>query len=272
MNDQEINFKNKFKGILLDLEGVLYEENRLIDGSIETINKLLAYGYNIKYLTNTTTTSRRVVFEKLLQFQLPLIEHDIFSPAIAANIFLRKKNISRISLFTNQSLQEDFKDFEFDDVKPEAIILGDLYKEFTWEKLNKAFQIIFETNPLILALHKNRYCKRENKLSLDLGPFVTALEYATSKKSVLIGKPEKNFFNLAIEDMKLKNEEVLMVGDDIVADIGGAKNIFLKTIQVKTGKFQKKDETNLYLQPDYRINSISELSYLLGIELTEKNY
>ena len=73
-------------------------------------------------------------------------------------------------------------------------------------------------------------------------------------------------------DMKLKNEEVLMVGDDIVADIGGAKNIFLKTIQVKTGKFQKKDETNLYLQPDYRINSISELSYLLGIELTEKNY
>ena len=83
---------------------------------------------------------------------------------------------------------------------------------------------------------------------------------------------KENYFNLAIEDMKLKNEEVLMVGDDIVADIGGAKNIFLKTIQVKTGKFQKKDETNIYLQPDYRINSISELSYLLGIELTEKNH
>ena len=58
MNLQEINIKNKFKGILLDLEGVLYEENRLIDGSIETINKLLAHGFNIKYLTNTTTTSR----------------------------------------------------------------------------------------------------------------------------------------------------------------------------------------------------------------------
>ena len=142
MNDQEISFKNKFKGILLDLEGVLYEENRLIDGSIETINKLLAHGFKIKYLTNTTTISRRLVFEKLLQFQLPLIEPDIFSPAIAANIFLKKKNISRISLFTNQSLQEDFKDFEFDGVKPEAIILGDLYKEFTWEKLNKTFKII----------------------------------------------------------------------------------------------------------------------------------
>ena len=266
MSEQKINFKNNYKGILLDLEGVIYEGSRLIDGSIETINKLLAHGFNIKYLTNTTTTSRRLVFEKLIQFQLPLIEPDIFSPAIAANIFLKKKNISRISLFTNQSLQEDFADFVIDDLRPEAIILGDLYKEFSWEKLNKAFQIILEANPLIIALHKNRYCKRENKLGLDLGPFVAALEYATSKKSVLIGKPEKNFFNLAIEDIKLKNEEVLMIGDDIIADIGGAKNILLKTIQVKTGKFQKKDETNLYLQPDYRIDSISRLTYTLDIE------
>ena len=266
MSEQKINFKNNYKGILLDLEGVIYEGNRLIDGSIETINKLLAHGFNIKYLTNTTTTSRRLVFEKLIQFKLPLIEPDIFSPAIAANIFLKKKNISRISLFTNQSLQEDFADFVIDDLRPEAIILGDLYKEFSWEKLNKAFQIILEANPLIIALHKNRYCKRENKLGLDLGPFVAALEYATSKKSVLIGKPEKNFFNLAIEDIKLKNEEVLMIGDDIIADIGGAKNILLKTIQVKTGKFQKKDETNLYLQPDYRIDSISRLTYTLDIE------
>ena len=153
-----------------------------------------------------------------------------------------------------------------DDLRPEAIILGDLYKGFGWEKLNKAFQIILEANPLIIALHKNRYCKRENKLGLDLGPFVAALEYATSKKSVLIGKPEKNFFNLAIEDMKLKNEEVVMIGDDIFADIEGAKNICLSTVQVKTGKFQKKDETNVHLQPDYRINSISELPHILGME------
>ena len=153
-----------------------------------------------------------------------------------------------------------------DDLSPEAIIIGDLYKEFNWEKLNKAFKMTLENNALIIALHKNRYCKRENKIGLDLGPFVAALEYATSKKSILIGKPEKNFFNLVIENMKLKNEEVLMISDDIVADIGGAKNIFLSTIQIKTGEFQKKDETNVYLQPDYRINSILELPHILGME------
>ena len=91
MNEEKINFKNNYKGLLLDIEGVIYEGNKLIEGSIETINKLLANSFKIKYLTNTTTTSRRLIFEKLLQFKLPLNESDIFSPSIATNIFLKKK-------------------------------------------------------------------------------------------------------------------------------------------------------------------------------------
>ena len=253
----------KIKGLLLDLEGVIYEGDNLIDGAIETVNKLLSHDFKIKYLTNTTTTPRKLIFKKLLQFKLPIIESDIFSPSIAANIFLKKKNISKIFLLTNPQLSEDFKEFKIDKNKSVAIIIGDLYKKFNWEKLNEAFQIVSKNDALIIALHKNKYCKRENKIGLDLGPFVAALEYATSKKSILIGKPEQNFFNLAIEDMRLRKEEVLMIGDDIFADIGGAKNNSIPAIQVRTGKFQKKDETNSHLQPDYRINSIADLPNIL---------
>ena len=256
---------NNIKGLLLDLEGVVYESDKIIDGAIETVDKLLSQDFKIKYLTNTTTTSRKLIFKKLLQFKLPLVESDIFSPSIAANIFLKKKNISKIFLLTNPQLSEDFKEFRIDKHKAAAIIIGDLYKKFNWEKLNEAFQIVSENDALIIALHKNKYCKRENKIGMDLGPFVAALEYATSKKSILIGKPEKNFFNLAIQDMELKKEEVVMIGDDIFADIDGAKNNFITTIQVRTGKFQKKDETNSYLQPDYRINSIMDLPNILKI-------
>ena len=99
--------------------------------------------------------------------------------------------------------------------------------------------------------------------------FVAALEYATSKKSILISKPEQNFFNLAIEDMKLKNDEVLMIDDNIFADVSGAISSSIPAIQVRTGKFQKKDETNSNLQPDYRINSIADLSKFFIIFLGE---
>ena len=86
---------NNIKGLLIDLEGVVYEGDKLIDGAIETISKLLSHDFKIKYLTNTTTTPRKFIFNKLLQFKLPLIESDIFSPSIAASIFLKKKKFQK---------------------------------------------------------------------------------------------------------------------------------------------------------------------------------
>ena len=53
-----------------------------------------------------------------------------------------------------------------------------------------------------------------------------------------------------------------MIGDDIFSDIGGAKSNNIKAIQVKTGKYQLKDESQEIIQPDYRINSIADLLVL----------
>ena len=67
---------------------------------------------------------------------------------------------------------------------------------------------------------------------------------------------------MKIKGLLLDLEGVIYEGDNL---IGGAKNNFITTIQVRTGKFQKKDETNLYFQPDYRINSIVDLPNILEI-------
>ena len=79
----KINFSN-IKGLLLDLEGVVYEGDKLVDGALDTINKLLSYNFKIKYLTNTTVTPRKQILKKLLKFKLSIIESDIFTPPIAA--------------------------------------------------------------------------------------------------------------------------------------------------------------------------------------------
>ena len=60
-----------------------------------------------------------------------------------------------------------------------------------------------------------------------------------------MGKPEKKFYNMAIEDMGVPINQVVMIGDDIVSDIKGAKDIGIKTIQVKTGKYQEADNDDV---------------------------
>ena len=141
--------------------------------------------------------------------------------------------------------------------------MGDIYKNFKWEILDRIFKLIYINNTALIALHQNKYCMRDGKVSLDLGPFVKAIEYASGKKSILMGKPEKNFFDLAVKDLGIINDDILMIGDDIISDIEGSINANLKAIQVKTGKFQEKD-LKYSLQPHYRIESIINLPRLLG--------
>ncbi len=253
---------NKTKGLLIDLEGVLYVGDELIPNSIETIKKLKER-FSIRYLTNTTTTSRNSIFLKLKSMNLPLEEGDIFTPSIAITIYLKNNNINNIYLLTNPNLYPDFEKYCMDDKNPQAIILGDIYKDFSWDTLNKVFELLIQNKSILIGLHKNKYCKRNDKISLDLGPFVSALEYATSKEAIIIGKPSKEFFDLAINSLNLNKDEIIMIGDDINADIGGAKSQNISAIQVKTGKYQQNDESDHFIQPDYRIDSIADLLLIL---------
>ncbi len=38
-----------------------------------------------------------------------------------------------------------------------------------------------------------------------------------------IGKPSQTFFNIALQALKLPRAQVMMVGDDIASDVGGAQ-------------------------------------------------
>ena len=73
-----------------------------------------------------------------------------------------------------------------------------------------------------------------------------------------MGKPNKNFFDLAIKDLKINRDKIIMVGDDIKSDIEGGFYAGLETIQVMTGKYTVTDKKNS-IQPTKRIKNIKEI-------------
>jgi len=251
------------KGLLIDLEGVLYSDNKLIPGSIEAIKEFRKNNLKLRFLTNTTTTPRNLIFNKLQDFGFNIKEEEIFTPIIATKNYLRDNRVKKIALVTNVEIIEEFNDYEITQKNPEVVIMGDIYKNFKWEILDRIFKLVYLENSALIALHQNKYSMRDGKISLDLGPFVKAIEYSSGKRSILMGKPEKNFFDLAVKDLEIKKDNILMIGDDITSDIEGSINANLKAIQVKTGKFQEKD-LKYSTQPNYRIKSITDLPRLLG--------
>lgn len=224
----------KVKGLLIDLDGTLYVEGEPVPGCREALLRLRSSGFLLRFVTNTTRKPRREVLLGLRRMGFEVEEAEIFTPARAAAHILRSR---RCFPLVADSLLEDLEGMMPDDESPEYVLVGDLGEGFTYARLDTAFRHLIGGAEL-LALQKNRYWRRASGLSLDAGPFVAALEYASGKIAAVVGKPEKAFFRLALEDLgDLRPYEVAMVGDDPEADVAGAKDAGLKGVQVKTGKY-----------------------------------
>ena len=247
-----------FRGLLLDLEGVLHQGDVPIPGAVEALRDLQQSGLAIRYLTNTTTRPRRAIAARLQALGFAVETNEVFSPPAAAARLLADLGAERLHLAAAPELAEDLTEFEMVDDAPDAVVVGDLYRDFTWDRLNGLFQRI-AAGATLVALHKNRVSRREEGISLDLGPFVAALEYAAGVEARVVGKPAKDFFDLALGSLGLAPQEVLMVGDDIEADIAGALTAGLAAVQVKTGKYRSQDDTHPSVTPTERIETIADL-------------
>ena len=248
------------KGLLLDLDGTLYTESGPVEGAREALARLEGAGIPYRYVTNTTRRPRREIVARLEDMGFPVREKLVFTPAVAANIKLRGRPCY---LLVTGALLEDLDSLEFASVSPEYVLVGDLGEDFTYARLNAAFRQLMGGAELI-ALQKNRYWEREDGLSLDAGPFVTALEYASGKAATVIGKPEAPFFEAAIADLELDAREVAMVGDDAQIDVAGAQKAGLRGVQVKTGKYRAGISARS-TEPDLVLDSVAELPEELGI-------
>ena len=144
------------------------------------------------------------------------------------------------------------------------MIVGDLGNRWDYDVLNRAFSRLMDGADLI-ALQKNRYWETSEGLSLDAGPFVSALEYATGREAEVVGKPAPAFFELALGELELSADRAAMVGDDVEADVGGAMDAGLAGILVRTGKYREDLVRESGIEPTATVDSIADVPELISI-------
>ena len=99
---------------------------------------------------------------------------------------------------------------------------------------------------------------------MDIGAFVAGLEYATGRTATVVGKPSQPFFEMALDELGLPKRQVIMIGDDIEMDVGGAQRAGIRGVLVKTGKYRDEVAARSAVVPDAVIESIAELPRLLS--------
>ncbi|MBN8867090.1 MAG: TIGR01458 family HAD-type hydrolase [Solirubrobacterales bacterium] len=251
--------------VLLDVEGVLYIHGDVIDGAPEALARLREIAGGIRLVTNTSSISRKEVIARVRRAGLDVADEEVLTPAAMAVRYCREKGFSKVNLMVARSLREDLEEIDVvgTDQKADAIVLGDLGPMFSAETLSHAFRQMMDGAELI-ALQHNRYWKREDGLVLDVGAFSAALEYAAEKEAIVVGKPSKDFFRMALADVGAEAGRTVMVGDDIEGDIGGGLNAGIASVLVRTGKYQPERVAESGIEPTLTVDSIADLPEALG--------
>ena len=253
--------------ILLDIDGVLHVSGEPIAGAPEAVASLRAAGHRVRFVTNNTTRARWKLVAELRSIGFELGEDEVETAPVAA---ARLLDGLRVLPLTMRSIHEDLAErVALVDDDPDAVLVGgadetaETGSVFAYDNLNRAFAAL-RSGARLVCLHRNRWWQTSTGPLLDSGAFVAGLEYAAGVEAEVVGKPSRAYFESALAALEARPEEAVMVGDDVEADVGGAKALGMRGVLVRTGKFREDALAAADPKPDAVVDSIAALPDLLA--------
>jgi phospholysine phosphohistidine inorganic pyrophosphate phosphatase len=245
------------------MDGVLYNDAVPIEGAREALAWVRREKISHLFVTNTSSRGRPRLAEKLRAMGIAATQDDVLCPPAIAGDWLRAHAHGRVALFLPAEACVEFAGL--DPLPPDAetgaqyVVVGDLADSWDFRTLNRAFRLL-HANPgsQLIALGMTRYWQARDGLQLDVAPFVAALEHASGKQAVVFGKPAAPFFHAAAEKLGIAPADILMIGDDVDVDVGGAQKAGMRGALVKTGKFRAPD-LERGVAPDVVLPSVAAL-------------
>jgi HAD superfamily hydrolase (TIGR01458 family) len=252
--------------ILMDIDGVLHVSMQPIVGAAQTLRWLDQNGYAMRFVTNTTTLARATLAQRLQAIGLPIAEQALITAPVATANYIRQHYPGkRCWLLTKGDTAADFEGIDLVEDAADVVVIGGAEDLLTYEAMNVAFTMLMN-GAALLAMHMNMYWRTADGLRLDSGPYVRALEIASGKGAVVLGKPNRAFFEQALLSMGASAGEALMVGDDIENDIQGAQRAGMRGVLVLTGKHRADSPLLQHTRPDAMLASIADLPRFLEQE------
>ena len=260
---------------LLDLDGTLYAGGTAVPGAPEALERLRRGGVPFRLVTNTTSRSRAMLVQRMRGYGFAVEPEEIFTATLAGAAFARESGVRVVAPFLPTPALADLSGLDLvggssgrtpppgaarGSGAPEAVLLGDLAEGWTYDLLQEAFEYVMG-GASIIALSRDRYWQRGERLALDAGPFVAALEYATGVDAVVAGKPSPAFYSAALASLGVaRAAETAMVGDDLWSDVQGAQRAGLEGWLVRTGKFREETLRDSGITPDRVLPSVAALA------------
>jgi len=256
------------KFFLLDMDGTIYLDNDLFDGTLDFLSKVKSKGGRYLFVTNNSSKSTDAYVKKLERIGITACEDDFLTSTDATCLFLNSNYPGKkFYSFGTKSFTEQLKasgvnvTTKLEDGIDGLVISNDI--ELTFEKLEHASILLKNKDLIYIATNPDWVCPTSYGYVPDCGSFAEMLFRATGRRPVFIGKPQPEMLLLAMDKFGYTKEESLMVGDRVYTDIASGYNAGIDTVLVLSGEGTREDAENTETKPTYILENIRELYNLL---------
>lgn len=253
--------KNK-KLFLLDMDGTIYLDDNLFDGTIDFLAQVKKNGGRYVFMTNNSSKSVEGYMEKLKGLGIETQKDEFLTSADAASIYLRKKNYKRIYVFGTHSFKKQLEKSGLNITSElsediDCLCMG-FDTELTFKKLEYACTLLNRDIDYI-ATNPDWVCPTRYGYVPDCGSVSEMLFRATGRKPKFIGKPEPEMAKLAMEKFGAEKKDTVVIGDRLYTDIACGINAGTDTIFVLSGEGKKSDIQKFNIKPTYIYDNIKSV-------------
>ena len=247
---------------LLDMDGTIYIDNNLFEGTLDFLSYIKNIGGKYMFLTNNSSKSVTKYIEKLSFLGINADKEDFLTSADATSFFLHKQNYKKIYVFGTTSLKEQLKSeghniCEKIEEGIDCLCMG-FDTELTFKKLEDACILLQNKDIDYIATNPDYVCPTSFGFVPDCGSVSDMLFNATGRRPKFIGKPEPEMINMAIKKSGFKKEEAIIFGDRLYTDVASGKNAGITSVFVLSGEGTMETLKTSDVKPDYIFQSIKE--------------
>ena len=254
--------KNK-KLWLFDMDGTIYEEETLFDGTLDLLNRIEKLGGKYVFITNNSSKSVIDYVKKVNKLGIKADKENFFTSAQATVLYLKQKHPrAKVYCQGTNSLVEELRSAGIDvteNVERVDVVLVGFDMELTTAKLRNTCEILSTQNVIYIATNPDWVCPVGFGFIPDCGSICQMIKNATGKWPVFIGKPESTMVDIVREKELREVEETVVVGDRLYTDIATGLNAGTTAICVLTGEATVEEIRNGDIKPSYTFENVRDI-------------
>lgn len=248
---------------LLDMDGTIYNENQIFDGTLEFLEEIKRRGGQYVFITNNSSKSVEDYVQKVRAMGIKAEYENFYTSGQATAMYLKENYPNQVVYcMGTKSLIKELREAGIEvvtevDERAGVVLLG-FDTENTSEKIRNTC-IMLGRDVAYLATNPDLVCPVSFGYIPDCGSMSIMLKNATGKEPFFIGKPEPIMVNCVLKKLNCKREDAVIVGDRLYTDIKTGENAKVDTICVLSGEASMEDILQGEVKPTYIFKSVKEI-------------